>query len=1041
VHDTPGIPAGGAWGSSGPIPFEQGNPMRRVPELGLVFLTLLLFTGCGETHETALVQPQIEEGASIPGSTASEIFDGTSNSQGANPHFFFLSPIAENNPTYSGIQDDALEPVVTVCPFDSWNGALEECAPEDVVAVFSMDASDPDDQISLEPGDKYSVVWQTKDHPATAGTTYRISVDVAGQTLGYADVTAFDQTTYSGHHNTAPGVIAFSDNGSLNITFRIEEGALEAEYCDPENLEDCDVALFTYETGGCLRVFENPGETGEQLGSEVCVPAYAAQLDGGPVQGIYAVILTLEQQNQTQGGNVPLGQQIPYFPDLYTDPPGVTFDPNSTGVQVSICQVDDPAESGYVPESLHPFLRPFIVFANGNTVLPEDYYYGVPECEGFEPHTHTASTDTGDRGFLAVLARGARSVGRLFLPEPLVARRLHGGLNTTVYDTRGDRSDGDSGDAVAPLATGDEPEIAEFGAVLDVDPLSSEATVPAAGQVGAETSITILALDPENNPFPFQVPVEVSVVSGTDIIEGQVTYDGSGQYTATYTPTTVGSDVITITIDGEAMAGSPFQSAIAPRSVDPSGSTVEISYSQVGGETIVTVTVKDTNGDPYVYGDQEVFAIDVEIKVTGANTATVTATDADENGVYDGVYVASYSPADYGDDFIAVTVDGEPVGDSPYTVTTAPRPADPAQSFATWESTADVEDAQVDAPTNVTITILNEAGEPYDYAQIRPIQVEFSVSGANSVPATTLSDPDGDGVYLTSYTPTEPGEDLIRVTLDGEDISGSPYTSVVAPQSGDLIVDLDITGGAPEDGLPVYLYQDDATLYPDLATPPFRTGTTDADGKVTFTDMDFGDYVVHFPKRDFDMDFQFMTLDVTHNQAPNTVTFSALTLPMPEGSRIWRIRAGGIGNGYQYIVDGRSFGASLNQIAAMPALHGAQPHMVDIFSQGENDFVKDFFVLDPSLCPDETNPKKCKYQGWIGLTDEDVEGTYLWVTGLAPTYFNWPEGIEPEDRKGNLDHVEIDLTGTWGIINGASSTNEGYFIEWDVAQTDTPPFQ
>jgi hypothetical protein len=664
----------------------------------------------------------------------------------------------------------------------------------------------------------------------------------------------------------------------------------------------------------------------------------------------------------------------------------------------------------------------------------------VSDCEGYDPgfHTHTiASVDGDNQGVFGFLARGAAKVGRFLLPEPLVARRLHGGLNTTVYNTKGDASggDGEGGENAPAFQTEPAPEIAEFGAIFDVDALNSELSVPATGKVGVEDTISVLALDVKGLPFPFEVPVTLSVTSGTDQIDGTVTYLGNGLYEATYTPTTVGTDIINVTIDGNLAGESPYASAIRPRDADPSGSTVEISYSEVGAETTVTVTVKDTEGDPYTYGQN--FPIDVAIEVTGANTASISAEDADGDGNYDGVYIGTYTPVAYGDDNIVVTIDGQPIGDG-FPVTTAPRPADPSQSYATFESTSELFDAQVEDETTATITILNTAGETYDYGSVRPIVVEFSVSGANTVPTTTLTDPEEDGIYVTSYTPTAAGDDAIKITVDGVDISGSPYTSVVAPLTGDLLVDLNITGGAPEDGLPVILYTTDGT---QVATAP-----TGSNGIATFQNVEFGDYVVHFPKRDFDMQFTEMTRAVTHNQDPYTVTFSATTLPMPEGSRIWRIRDGGIGNGYQYIVDGRSFGASLNQIAAMAPLHGVQAHIVDIFTPEENTFVKDFFTLDPGLCPNETNEKKCKYRGWIGLTDEAVEGEFRWTTtGELATWFNWPNGNtaadQPEDRKGNQDSVEIGLTGTWGIVNGASSTNEGYFVEWEVQQPATPSFQ
>jgi len=805
--------------------------MRRISGLAL-WLLLPAFIACSEASETSLVQgpDQIDDSSSPPASA--EIYDGTSEDEGANPYFYFRAPIAAKTPQFSGIADNTQEPTVTVCPIGEWNFAEERCNEGQETAEYTLYSPDKD-PIQVDVRDeKYYTIWRTQDYPTTDGTTYRIAVYISQKLLGFADVFVFDGKLYVGDPadpTTARQVTGNSD-GSLNITFRIEEGALEAEYCDITNLEDCDVALFTYETGGCLRVYENPGDTGEQLGSLACVPSHAANLGGEPVMGTYAVILTLEDQGNFQGGILGTDQQIPYFPDLYTDPPGITFDPNSDGVNVTICQIplDDGTAPGYVPEEFHPYLRPFIVYANGTTVLPEDFYYGVAECEGFDPHAHMASLDTEPGGFLALLARGAAKVGRFLLPEPLVARRLHGGLNTTVYDTRGDKGDTDSGEGAPAFATALEPEIAEFGAVLDVNPDNSTAIVPATGVVGDTTAITILALDPRGAPFPFEVPVAVSVLSGSETVIGKVSYEGSGSYTGKYVPAAGGTDIITITVDGYEIPGSPFESEISAL-------------------------------------------------------------------------------------------------------------------------------------------------------------------------------------------------------------------------SGDLVVDLDITGSAPENGLPVYLYQDDASLYPDETTPPFRSGTTDADGRVTFTDVEFGDYRIHFPNRDFDMDFEEMTRSITLSSTSQEEEFSAATLSMPESAQIWRIREGGNGNAYKYIVDGRSFGASLNQIAAMAPLHGVQPHIVDIFTPDENDFVKGIFLTDLNLCPGETNTKQCKFTSWIGLTDEVLEGEFRWVTtGELATWFNWPDGNtaadQPLDRKGNQDQVEMGVEGTWSIINGASSTNDGYFVEWDVSQPETPPF-
>ncbi len=1209
--------------------------MRR---LSIVLLGFFFLLGCVEEREPSPVG--VDANSGVPGITSLEIFDGTSTSPGANPHFFFLPPVAEQTPAFEGIADQSLEPAVTICPFGLWDTGGESCSAP--LAVFSSDPSAPGPTVSAGTDD-YSVVWRTNEFPATQGQVYRIAVSIGGETatrfLGWVDVKAYDQQTYNSFTHTDPeGFVAISDNGNLNIKFRIEDGAPEYEFCDPDSVEDCDVELFTYGEEGCLRVFDNPGEGGEVLGSQACVPANAAMVDGAPVEGVYATILTLEKEEVFQGGSVPTSLQVRFFSDVEFFPPNLEFDTDSEGVGVVICQVAVTSEPGYIPEDLHPQLRPFIVYADGTTVLPENYSFGAPECEGFGTHTEPLAAGHGDGNtLLGRFATSLSKVSSFFLPTPLVARRLHGGLNTTVYRSSGDDSPG-GGEAVSTFLLGEEEVVVEFGAILNVDPLNSTAFPPATGQVGFASSFTINALNAQGLPYPFEVPVTVDVLSGTDAVEGAVTYDGDGVYTATYTPTTVGTDVITITIDGEEMAGSPYSSNIAPRNVDPAGSSFEISDSEAGLTTTVTILVVDTKGDPYVYGAD--FPIDVQIAVTGANTATATATDPDG----DGYYVATYDPVTYGVDEITATIGGVVTGDGTKTVTTAPRPVDPAASLATLLSTGDVASGgQVDAPTNISIVVVNDAGESYDYGSIRPIDVQVSVAGATTVasfPATdagngtyeaaytplevgtdfvtilidgqaiggspyesaiaprtvdasastvevspsvdgspttvtvtvkdsdgalyiygedfpidvevvvtgsngasvVAEDPDGDGIYVASYTPeaygddeitvtingtptgdspisittlprpvdpsqssatllsaapevapgdgkvdaqtditvdvrntagdpydyaagypddrtidvqvvvsgantvasfpatdngdgtylaaytpTAAGTDNVAITIDGTPISGSPYTSEVAPLRGDLTVTIDITGPgiAPEDGLPVNLYSGI-----DLV----GTAVTDGSGVATFSDVLFGSYTVHLPKRDFDADFTTMTKVVDHQSTPSNTTFEAFSQTLPDGVFVYRVKEDGNGNAFQYVLNNRSWVSAQNQVKD-DVLLGVSGHLATIHTEGENTFVAGLVGAE---CPNETNENRCKYQGWIGLTDTDSEGSFQWVTGESLSFTNWKVG-EPSG-KNNEDHVEINLFGFWTDENGASSNNEGYVVEWEVVWPNTPPF-
>ncbi len=65
-------------------------------------------------------------------------------------------------------------------------------------------------------------------------------------------------------------------------------------------------------------------------------------------------------------------------------------------------------------------------------------------------------------------------------------------------------------------------------------------------------------------------------------------------------------------------------------------------------------------------------------------------------------------------------------------------------------------------------------------------------------------------------------------------------------------------------------------------------------------------------------------------------------------------------------------------------------------------------------------------EAWIGLSDTEKEGVFLWVDGSAPAYENWNEG-EPNDSGGNEDCGQMRLEGMWNDV--PCDTALGYVCE------------
>lgn len=108
--------------------------------------------------------------------------------------------------------------------------------------------------------------------------------------------------------------------------------------------------------------------------------------------------------------------------------------------------------------------------------------------------------------------------------------------------------------------------------------------------------------------------------------------------------------------------------------------------------------------------------------------------------------------------------------------------------------------------------------------------------------------------------------------------------------------------------------------------------------------------------------------------------------------------------------------SSMTWTAARQACANMGGYLVTVTSAAENNFI---FNLWPS--------------GWIGLTDEVVEGQWRWVTGEPYSWTNWNPG-EPNNA-GNEDYVQFVGGGRWNDLPNVALP---YVLEFDYIVTFTP---
>ena len=138
---------------------------------------------------------------------------------------------------------------------------------------------------------------------------------------------------------------------------------------------------------------------------------------------------------------------------------------------------------------------------------------------------------------------------------------------------------------------------------------------------------------------------------------------------------------------------------------------------------------------------------------------------------HDGTYSVTYMPEHSGDYVIGITLNGDHVRDSPFTVLIKRAPS-PERSFADGPGLSTAVAGEV---ATFTIHALDEAGNSRnDGGDVFPT----TINGPTGHIPTDTTDND-DGTYTIRYTPPAAGNYTIKVEYEGKTLFGSPYHVVV----------------------------------------------------------------------------------------------------------------------------------------------------------------------------------------------------------------------------------------------------------------------
>jgi hypothetical protein len=305
----------------------------------------------------------------------------------------------------------------------------------------------------------------------------------------------------------------------------------------------------------------------------------------------------------------------------------------------------------------------------------------------------------------------------------------------------------------------------------EADAPNSTATIPD-GVAGEETSIIISVKDRFGNSVE-NVAADLSVqVTGVNTRAPSVTETNiAGQYAASYNPVNSGTDQISISLRGEPIDGSPFESFVATAGPDPSSSNATVPDGIAGEEIEIKIVVRDQFGNEISDAAGELL-----VNVSGANSASPSVS----SGGSTGEYLASYTPEISGRDQISVELGGVPIAGSPFASDVIASSPDPSESSLS----ADPDVLVVGEVSVVTIDLRDRFSNPVSGFS----DSEFFISLDGEASAGAVTPASDEGQYQFEVTSTKAGDIEVSVVVDGISLDDSEEIEFEPGDPNEIII-------------------------------------------------------------------------------------------------------------------------------------------------------------------------------------------------------------------------------------------------------------